>query len=121
MGKEGHACCLVMEGCSAVEYCAAGAKLGESLKCVARCCSKAKLCFLKVIVQPAVLPGGRGSNVNAVVRISDRGRVHSAAGSSLHSNSEPLNLPVLFRGRNDLLTAAAHPARAFAHLRNWPL
>lgn len=104
-----------------MEYCAAGAKLGESLKCVARCCSKAKLRFLKVILQPAVLPGGRGSNVNAVVRISDRGRVHSAAGSSLHSNSEPLNLPVLFRGRNDLLTAAAHPARAFAHLRNWPL
>lgn len=49
-GKEEHVCRLVMEGCSAVEYCAAGAKLGESLKHVAFVLLKGKTCFFLLLV-----------------------------------------------------------------------
>lgn len=52
----------------------------ESLKHVGRCCSKVKLlffffssCCLNIVLQPALLPGGSGLSVNAVMRIHNLG------------------------------------------------
>lgn len=71
-----HAFLSVMKGCLNTEYCAVCAKHKGIIKICSQLLLKGKTFFfspcLNIVLQPALLPGGSGLNVNAVMRINNR-------------------------------------------------